>query len=58
MDCFALLWMVVNWYFASMDEGSLSNSGDRASDTSRPQHTGWNGVNSLMGRYVVCILMA
>ena len=31
----------------------LSNNGDCTSDTSRQQHTGWNGVNSWMVRYVV-----
>ena len=36
----------------------LSNNGDCSSDTSRQQHTGWNGVNSWMVRYVVFKLMA
>ena len=36
----------------------LSNNGDCTSDTSRQQHTGWNGVNSWMVHYVVFILMA
>ena len=36
----------------------LSNNEDWTSDTSRQQHTRWNGVNTWMVRYVVFILMA
>ena len=48
----------VKGFWTSWTKCGLSNHGDCTSDTSRQQHTGWNGVNSWMVRYVVFILMA
>ena len=53
MDQFTLTFAPLPWTMRG-----LSNNGDCTSDTSRQQHTRWNGVNSWMVSYVVFILMA